>query len=141
LRHVKYEEILKEIKAIRSDTSSTGPDQIPAKFLKPVANLIEGSLTDVINSCIVTSTFPDAWKVARITPVPKTSGPTFSVSDMRPISILLVLSKVFERLVHHQVIDYIDSHFLLKENISGFRKGHSTTTVLLGITEMALFAP
>jgi len=53
LRHVKYEEVLKEIKSIRSDTS-TGPDQIPAKFLKSVADLIAGPLTEVINSCIVT---------------------------------------------------------------------------------------
>ena len=134
LHHVKHEEVLREIKSIRSDTS-TGPDQIPTKFLKPVADLIAGPLTDVINSCIDTSTFPDTSKIARITPLPNTSGSIFSVSDMRPISILPVLSKVFERLVHHQVIDYIDSHFLLKKTISGFRKGNSTTTVLLGIRD------
>lgn len=79
--------------------------------------------------------FPDAWEVARITPIPKNNGPVNNVSDMQPISILPVLSKVFERLVYHQVIDYIDSRTLLKENISGFRKGHSTTTVLLGIRD------
>ena len=54
---------------------------------------------------------------------------------MRPISILPVLSKVFERLVHQQVVSCIDSHDLLKDNISGFRKGNSTTTVLLRIRE------
>ena len=54
---------------------------------------------------------------------------------MRPISILPVLSKVFERLVHQQVLPFIDSHNLLKDNISGFRKGHSTTSVLLRIKD------
>ena len=54
---------------------------------------------------------------------------------MRPISILPGLSKVFERLVHQQVVSFIDSHDLLKDNISGFRKGHSTTTVLLRIRD------
>ena len=62
LRHVKYEEELEEIKSIRSDTS-TGPDQMPAKFLKPVARLIAGALTDVINSCIVTKHFPTLGKL------------------------------------------------------------------------------
>ena len=54
---------------------------------------------------------------------------------MRPISILPVLSKVFERLVHQQVVSCINSHDLLKDNISGFRKGNSTTTVLLRIRD------
>ena len=54
---------------------------------------------------------------------------------MRPISILPVLSKVFERLVHQQVVSFIDSHDLFKDNIWGFRKGHSTTTVLLRIRD------
>ena len=132
LRYVTYE-VLSEIKTIRCDTS-TGPDQVPIKYLKPVAELIAGPLTEIINSFIARSLFPEAWKVARITPIPKTNGPDI-VSNMRPISILPVLSKVFERLVHHQVIKYIDSRILFKDNISGFRKGHSTTTVLLGIKD------
>ena len=46
-----------------------------------------------------------------------------------------VLSQVFERLVHQQVVSFIDAHDLFKDNISGFRKGHSTTTVLLRIRD------
>ena len=56
-------------------------------------------------------------------------------NDFRPVSILPALSKVFERLVLKQVIAYIDELCLLAPNISGFRKGHSTTTVLLGIRD------
>ena len=83
-------------------------------------------------SCIYISSFPDAWKVARITPIPKSNNSN-SNSNMRPISILPVLSKVFEGLRHYQLVEHIDSQKLLKEKISGFRKGHSTTTVLLDI--------
>ena len=46
-----------------------------------------------------------------------------------------VLSQVFERLVHQQVVSFIDSHDLFKDNISSFRKSHSTTTVLLRIRD------
>ncbi len=130
---LRHNEVLNEIKIIRSDTS-TGPDQIPIKYLKPVAESIAGPLTHILNSFIAQSLFPNAWKVARITPIPKTNA-SVSVPNMRPISILPVLSKVYERLVHHQVIDYIESRTLFKDNISGFRKGHSTTTVLLGIRD------
>ena len=89
-------------------------------------------LTHIINSFVAVSSFPDAWKVARITPIPKSNNSN-SNSNMRPISILPVLSKVFEGLRHYQLVEHIDSQKLLKEKISGFRKGHSTTTVLLDI--------
>lgn len=133
LRDVTYKEVLDEINNIRLDTS-TGPDNIPAKYLKPVAESIAGPLTNVLNSFIAKSLFPNAWKVAKITPVPKTNC-SASVSNMRPISILPVLSKVYVRLVHRQVIEYIEYRTLFKDNIFGFRKGHSTTTVLLAIRD------
>ncbi len=138
LREVTLSEVLREIKGIRSDTS-TGPDQLPSRYLKIVAEYIAGPLTHIINSFITVSSFPDAWKIARITPIPKSNNSNTN-SNMRPISILPVLSKVFERLTHHQLVEYIDSQALLKENISGFRKGHSTTTVLLNIRDDVLRA-
>ena len=88
--------------------------------------------THIINSLVKTQSFPQAWKVARIFPIPKVNHPVAN-ADMHPIFILPVLSKVYEKLIHHQVVNYIDSREILKENISGYRKGHSTTTVLLGI--------
>ena len=133
LRLVTPSEVAREINRIRNDTS-TGPDQIPIKFIKPVTDIIAGPLTHIINAFIKISSFPEAWKIAKITPIPKNDS-IASESDMRPISILPVLSKVFERLVHQQVFSFIDSHNLLKDNISGFRKGHSTTTVLLRIKD------
>ena len=117
LRHVTHNEVFNEIKIIRSDTS-TGPDQIPIKYFKPVACRINRRTVDSHTKFIyyiAQSLFPNAWKVAKITPIPKTNG-SVSVPNMRPISILPVLSKVYERLVHHQVIDYIESRTLFKNN-------------------------
>ena len=133
LRRVTYKEVLNEIRIIRSETS-TGHDQIPIKYLKPVAKSVAGPLTHIINSFIDQLLFPNAWKIARITPIPKTDN-SLCVPNMRQVTILPVLSKVYERLVHHQVIDYIESRTLFKDNISGFRKGHSTTAVLLDIRD------
>ena len=51
-----------------------------------------------------------------------------------------VLSKIYERLVHNQVVEFLENHHLLEDNISGFRKGHSTKSVLLSIRDDILKA-
>ena len=58
-----------------------------------------------------------------------------SEKDFRPISILPVLSKVYEQLTFRQLSDFIDKNNVLNSNISAFRKGQSTTTVLQAIRD------
>lgn len=105
------------------------------KFLKTVADFLAGPLTHIINPCIRNSYFPKDWKVARISPIPKVEQPK-SEQDYRPVSILPALCKVFERLVARQVMVCIENLSLFNENISAFRRGHSTTHMaLLGIRD------
>ena len=138
LHCVSQKEVEKEIDKLRSDTS-TGIDQIPVKFVKLAKDHISAPLTHIINRCIATSSFPKPWKMARISPIPKVDEP-LSDADYRPVSILPTLSKVFERLVLNQLIVYINEAALLGPTVSGFRKGHSTTTVLLGIRDALIRA-
>ena len=63
-----------------------------------------------------------------MSPIPKVDNPTTN-DELRPISILPVLSKVFERLVGWQMSEFANSASLLHDNISSFRKGHSTTNI------------
>ena len=133
LRQVTHTEVLKELTTMRND-SSTGPDQIPAKYLKLVAEYIASPLTHIINSFISCQRFPDARRQARVSPIPKITNPT-EADYFRPISILPVLSKVYKRLVLYQLLTYINQLNVLNTNISGYRKGHSTTTVLLRIRD------
>ncbi len=133
LREITQAEVLREIKQIRTDCS-TGPDQLPVKLLKPVAEFLAAPLTHIINSCIRSSYFPEAWKIARISLIPKIEQPK-AEQDYRPVSILPALSKVFERLVSRQMISFIEDLALFNSSISGFRKGHSTATTLLGIRD------
>ena len=124
---------MKNFKTLRSDRS-TGADQIPTTFIKLAADHLAGPLTRIINSCITEAYFPKLWKIARVSPIPKVDNPTTN-DELRPISILPVLSKVFERLVGWQMSEFANSASLLHDNISSFRKGHSTTTALLGIRD------
>ena len=67
-----------------------------------------------------------------MSPVPKIDNPV-SKDQLRPISVLPVLSKVFEKLVAIQMTNYADHAHLLHDRISAFRKGHSTTTASMGV--------
>ena len=134
LAPVTYNEVLKAIKSLRNDCS-TGPDQIPTKLIKPIAEFLASPLCHTINTCIQTSAFPTKWKTARISHIPQVDDPRAN-DNCRPVSILPVLSKIFELLVMNQIVDFIEKKQILNEKVCGCRKGHSTVTALLGIKGM-----
>ena len=133
LSPITSENVLQVIKNLRSDCS-TGADQIPTRFIKMVAECLAVPLTSIINNCIAKAYFPKQWKIARVSPVPKIDNPV-SNDQLRSISVLPVLSKVFEKLVAIQMTNYADHAHLLHDRISAFRKGHSTTTALLRVRD------
>ena len=76
--------------------------------------------------------FPESLKLADFMPVYKKMD-LFLVSNYKPISLLPTKSKVFERLMHHQVSEYIDKH--LSSFLCGYRNGFNTHTALLSLLE------
>ena len=133
LRTVTYSEVKKAISMTRND-SSTGPDNLPISLLKPMADKITSPLTHIINGFIKANHFPAVWKQARISPIPKVCMPA-SPSDYRPISVLPILSKVYERLAMLQVVEFIELTSSYKDTQHGFRKCHSTITCLLKLRD------
>ena len=106
MQKVQYSDVVKELTFLRNDTS-TGSDEIPTTFIKPISNVIASSLTDIINTMIETSTFPHQWETARVVPIPKVNYPR-DTTDYRPISILPALSKIAERLILKQLLSHIE---------------------------------
>ena len=104
LCQVTYENILKQLTALRNDTS-TGPDGIPARYIKLVQYSSSSPLTHTINAFIETNNFPSSWKCAWIVPINKVPTPV-EKSDFHPIAIL---SRIFERLVCSQVIEFFEN--------------------------------
>ena len=110
---VSYEEVLREIRSLRDDCS-TGPDNIPTSVLKLVSDIIASPLTYIISTSIQQENFPDQWKIAKVTPIPKEVNPEAN-SDYRPISILPVVSKVFERIIARQICEFTEKKIFLKK--------------------------
>ena len=77
--------------------------------------------------------FPNNWKIARVSPIYKEGSPD-ERSNYRPISVLPVLSRLFEKLVYNQLYKYLDRHKFLYKHQSGFRSIHSVVTCLLSNT-------
>ena len=124
--------IYKQINLLNSKKNGTHGG-IPPKCLKLAANESAPIITNIWNEEVVSSSmFPQSLKLADVTPVYKKSDPTL-VSNYRPISVLPTMSKVFERLMHHQVSEYIDKH--LSPFLCGYRKGFNTQTALLSLLE------
>ena len=57
MQKVQYSDVVKELTSLRNDTS-TGSDEIPTKFIKPILDVIASPFTDIINTMIETSIFP-----------------------------------------------------------------------------------
>ena len=97
------------------------------------------ALLHIVNSCLTYGDVPAAWKHSLVTPIPKgkvSADPT----KTRPISILPAAMKVVERLVQHQLTQYLEQHHLLASVQHGYRKRHSTETALHVMTDRILRA-
>ena len=83
---------------------SCGPDNITPKILKLSTPALAVPLTNLLNHCIATSRWPNEWKLSNVTPVFK-KGDALLVSNYRPISILLAIPKIMEKVMFDQLYD------------------------------------
>ncbi len=111
---------------------AAGYDNISAKLLKIAIDQLAPLLTHLINLSITKCIFPNELKLAEIIPVFKKND-KMNKENYRPISLLPVISKIFERAMEHQLAKYFNGIFNV--NVSGFRKKHSCQHVLLSMTE------
>ena len=112
-----------------SKSKATGLDKISARLLRECADLISNSLCLIFNCSISTGVFSDEWKCSKVIPLFK-NGSHSELNNYRPISIIPVVAKVFERIVYDHVLAYINNNTLISNCQSGFRGLHSTATAL-----------
>ena len=84
-----------------SASKATGLDEHPARFIKDGSSVIAKPLTHIVNF-ISTGNIPDGLKVARVVPLYKKKSNT-NVENYRPMSVLSIIYKVFEKVVFNQL--------------------------------------
>ena len=125
--------VLKELRNLKR-FKSPGLDDIPPSFLKDAASCLAEPLTYLTNMSLRTGQVPNEWKQAKVLPLFK-SGNATELDNYRPISMLPVLSKVLERVVHTQFIDYLESNRLLYKYQFSFRRQHSPNLAVTFFTD------
>lgn len=111
---------------------SPGHDNVSAKVLLNCNNIITPFLVDIFNSMVVRGTYPDILKIHKVVPIPKGKNVT-DVNMFRPIAILSIIDNVFERILHTQISNYMQSQNLLNEFQYGFRKGCGTEEATVNV--------
>ena len=113
-----------------SNSSAFGMDQIETSVIKLIKAEILPSLTHIINLSISSGKFPTDWKKSKVVPLHKKEDP-LNPKNYRPVAIIPILSKVLERVIFNQMIEYRNVNNLLHPNHHAYRTQHNTTTALI----------
>ena len=111
---------------------AAGYDGIHPHFLKCSNESVIKALTHIFNKSIETGIFPDNLKTAKVIPVHK-GGQTDFTNNYRPISLLPVISKVFEKLMHKRIVSFLEHCDFFCQSQYGFRKNRNTNLAVSDI--------
>ena len=127
------EEIFKIIASL-DKSKSLGPNSLPIYILKLYNNFFSEKLAKIINVAFATSIFPELLKLAKVIPTFK-KGNELLCENYRPISLLSVFSKIFEKVIYTRMYDYLMKNNLIYKRLFGFRNNHSTNHALISLSE------
>ena len=116
---------------------SRGHDGISSELLKIITGDISKCITLIINQSLHSGIFPDKLKIAKVTPIHK-KGDIKLITNFRPISVLPVISKIFETVICDQLSHYLESNNLLCPQQYGFTKNSSTELAALKVIDRLL---
>ena len=115
---------------ILNENKAYGPDGLAPIFIKEGGKTMEEVLFGIFSVSLDQGIFPSAWKQANVIPLHKKESMAV-VNNYRPVSLLCVASKVFERIVFKYVFNYFKDNFIINNYQSGFQAGRSTVTQFL----------
>ena len=126
----QVEDVIKKLK----NKTSCSSDGVSSKLLKHLKEVVSEPITFLINQTFRSGCFPDVLKLARVKSLFK-KGDVHDPNNYRPISILPAVSKVFEKIIQKQIVNFFDSNNLFFGSQYGFRSKHSTELAVLELID------
>lgn len=124
-RHVSLQTVIKAFREIKiKNTEDLWGMSV--KICSSVISTLAPYLACIFNECVDEGIFPDLMKHSKVIPLFK-AGDKEDPSNFRPVSVLPVLSKVFEKIILNQMLSHFNVNDLLHKQQFGFTKGRSTT--------------
>lgn len=135
LQAVDEEEIFNTIMNLKN-SSSTGVDNLNTNIFKQCAENLAQILPTFINHSFVTGNFPVYLKVARVIPIYKGSGSKTDINNYRPISLLNVISKIYEACIYRRLYSFLNfTKFFEKNNQFGFLRDSNTSSACISFID------
>ena len=126
------ENIVKFIRTL-NENKAHGWDGVSVRRLKLCDDSLAKPLLDIFVLSLNSGKFPNLWKRGNIVPVHK-KGSKSCIINYRPVSLLPIFSKIFEKCIYDTLYNYFEENALFSSCQSGFRKGDSCISQLLSIT-------
>ena len=123
----------------KSNNKTCDLDVTPTKIIKLFSDSLAPAITIIVNKSLQTGTVPAAYKKGIV--IPSLKKPSLETSDkhsFRPVTNLINVSKLLEKVVSKQLITHLNVNHLLPPTQSAYRKNYSTETSLLSLTNKVL---
>ena len=130
---IDCQQILKEVDHLDNKKASQMTD-MPIKVIKTNSALIANFIFHNFNNSLSNSNFPSELKKAMVIALHK-KGDKNKLTNYRPISLLSNLGKIFEKIVHKQIYEYMHVNDKFYQRQFGFRTKHSTGHALSSMIE------
>jgi len=136
IKLVKFKELKNVIKTDLNIKKAPGYDLITGKIIKELPDKVLQKLMHHINAAIRLKYVPTQWKVAEIIMIPKPGKSPNDIKGYRPISLLPIISKIFEKILLKRLKPVIETNNLIPNHQFGFRNNHSTIQQVHRIVEI-----
>lgn len=127
--YISSKEVHGTVKSLKNG-KSPGPDNLPTVAIKNYSQQGYYILTEIFNACVRTGYYPNCWKISCTVPVHKPGKDPTDRTSYRPIALISVLSKVFEKIICSKLNEFMSANKILHDLQFGFRKEHSTSHAL-----------
>jgi len=137
LQDTTENEVTQIVKHLKN--SSHGPDGVRTDIFKQTFTLFLVPFVHLLNLSLNHGYFPDELKLARVSPIFKAGDP-MEIKNYRPISILNVFSKVFEKIMYVRTLNFLNDNMILYDLQFGFRKSYNTSSALIYLVDKIVSA-